>query len=258
MNKLNNIKFNNESFPKTIDILNSSPIYDAKEKKYKINLIKKLLKKKDAKIIAHYYTHEDIQEVAELTGGKVSDSLEMAKFGANQSSKMLIVAGVRFMGETAKILNPEKKVLMPTLDAECSLDLNCPASGLLEFSKKYPDRENVKRLVKNFNPKKVYEILPTSEYTAYSENKGEKLAFCTTTKKYNNNLISPETLLFVGIHELSHIATKSVGHKPEFWSNFKFLLQNAKEAKIHQPIDYAKKPQKYCGMTISDNPYYDY
>ena len=70
MNKLNNIKFNNESFPKTIDILNSSPVYDAKTKKYKINLIKKLLKEKDAKIIAHYYTHEDIQEVAELTGGK--------------------------------------------------------------------------------------------------------------------------------------------------------------------------------------------
>ena len=143
MNKLDNIKFNNEPFPKTIDILNSSPTYDAKTKEYKINLIKELLNKKDAKIVAHYYTHEDIQEVAELTGGNVSDSLEMAKFGANQSSKMLIVAGVRFMGETAKILNPEKKILMPTLDAECSLDLNCPASELLEFSKKYPDREIV-------------------------------------------------------------------------------------------------------------------
>ena len=78
-----------------------------------IDLIKKLLKEKDAKIIAHYYTHEDVQEVAEITGGNVSDSLEMAKFGASQSSKMLIVAGVRFMGETAKILNPEKKILMP-------------------------------------------------------------------------------------------------------------------------------------------------
>ena len=130
---------------------------------------------------------------------------------------------------------------------------------LVEYvGKKYPDRENVKRLVKNFNPKKVYEILPTSEYTAYSENKGEKIAFCTTTKKYNNKLIKPDTLLFVGIHELSHIATKSIGHKPEFWSNFKFLLQNAKEAKIHEPVDYAKNPEEYCGMTISDNPYYDY
>ena len=143
MNKIDNIKFPNESFPKTIDILNSSPVYDAKTKDDKIDLIKKLLKEKDAKIIAHYYTHEDVQEVAELTGGNVSDSLEMAKFGASQSSKTLIVAGVRFMGETAKILNPEKKILMPTLDAECSLDLNCPAPKLLEFRNLYPDRELV-------------------------------------------------------------------------------------------------------------------
>ena len=143
MNKLNNVKLSNESFPKTIDILNSSPSYNADIKKDKIELIKKLLIEKDAKIIAHYYTHEDIQEVAELTDGNVSDSLEMAKFGAMQSSKILIVAGVRFMGETAKILNPEKKILMPTLKAECSLDLNCAAPKLLEFSKLYPDREIV-------------------------------------------------------------------------------------------------------------------
>ena len=110
---MNNIKILNDSFPRTIDVLNSSPVYDPKIRKEKINLLKKLLLEKDAKIIAHYYTHEDIQEVAEITGGNVSDSLEMAKFGANQSSKMLIVAGVRFMGETAKILNPEKKILMP-------------------------------------------------------------------------------------------------------------------------------------------------
>ena len=143
MNKIDNIKLPNESFPKTIDILNSSPVYDTKTKGDKIDLIKKLLKEKDAKIIAHYYTHEDVQEVAELTGGNVSDSLEMAKFGASQSSRTLIVAGVRFMGETAKILNPEKKILMPTLDAECSLDLNCPAPKLLEFRNLYPDRELV-------------------------------------------------------------------------------------------------------------------
>ena len=143
MSKFNNLKFQNESFPKTSDVLNNSPAYNEKKKADKINLIKKLLKEKDAKIIAHYYTHEDIQEVAELTGGNVSDSLEMAKFGASQSSKTLVVAGVRFMGETAKILNPEKKILMPTLDAECSLDLNCPAPELLKFRQKYPDRQLV-------------------------------------------------------------------------------------------------------------------
>jgi hypothetical protein len=123
---------------------------------------------------------------------------------------------------------------------------------------KYPDKENVKRLVKGFNPKKIMETLPTSSYTAYSENKGEKLAFCLNVKKKDNNvLIDESTLLFVAIHELSHIMTKSIGHKSEFWDNFKFLLENAKDAGIHNPVDYKKKPKEYCGMKIHDNPYYD-
>jgi len=122
---------------------------------------------------------------------------------------------------------------------------------------KFPDRENVKRLVDGFNPKKINEILPTSSYTAYSENKGEKLAFCTTTTKKGNTLIDDNTLTFVGIHEIAHIMTKSIGHTKEFWNNFKFLLQNAAEIGVYTPIDYKRKPKKYCGMKITDNPYYD-
>ena len=120
--------------------------------------------------------------------------------------------------------------------------------------KKDPD---VQRLVKNFNPKKISETLPTSELTAYSENKGEKLAFCLSKSKNSATLIDVNTLTFVSIHELAHIMTKSIGHKQEFWQNFKFLLENAKEAKIYKPEDYKKKPKGYCGMTITDNPYYD-
>lgn len=123
---------------------------------------------------------------------------------------------------------------------------------------KYPDKDNVKRLVNGFQPKKIMETLPTSEYTAYSENKGEKLAFCLNREKQDNDhLIDENTLLFVAIHELSHIATKSIGHKTEFWDNFKFLLAEAKEAGIHEPVDYKKKPTTYCSMNIRDNPYYD-
>jgi hypothetical protein len=122
---------------------------------------------------------------------------------------------------------------------------------------KFPDDERVKRLVEGFNPKKISETLPTSELTAYSENKGEKIAFCLNTKKDGDKLIDINTLTFVALHELSHIMTKSIGHKQEFWENFKFLLTNAKEANIYQPVDYKKKPQEYCGMTINDNPYYD-
>jgi|TARA_B110000858_G_scaffold196978_1_gene257187 hypothetical protein len=125
------------------------------------------------------------------------------------------------------------------------------------MGEEFPKRDNVKRLVKNFNPKKVTETLPTSSYTAYSENKGEKLAFCTTTTKEGDNLIDENTLTFVGIHEIAHIMTKSVGHTSEFWKNFKFLLQNAIKIKLYKPIDYKKNPVNYCGMKIHDNPYYD-
>lgn len=124
-------------------------------------------------------------------------------------------------------------------------------------AKKYPDDEDVQRLKKNFNPTRISETLPTSEHTAYSENKGEKIAFCLNTTKEGNKLIDLNTLTFVAIHELSHVMTKSEGHKQVFWQNFKFLLENAKESKIYQPVDYKKKPQEYCGMKITDNPYYD-
>uniref|UniRef100_A0A6C0EEZ3 WLM domain-containing protein n=1 Tax=viral metagenome TaxID=1070528 RepID=A0A6C0EEZ3_9ZZZZ len=125
-------------------------------------------------------------------------------------------------------------------------------------NEKYPNDPKVQRLVKGFNPKKISETLPNSELTAYSENKGEKIAFCLNKKKEdNNNLIDINTLTFVAIHELSHIMTVSIGHKQEFWQNFKFLLENAKTAGIYDPVDYKKKPKEYCGMTISDNPFYD-
>lgn len=124
--------------------------------------------------------------------------------------------------------------------------------------KKYPNRENVKRLVNGFNPKQIYETLPTSEYTAYSQNKGEKIAFCLDTEKNGGKLIDINTLIFVAIHELSHVACESVGHTNEFWLDFKFLLEESKLLGIYHPVDYKKKPQKYCGMIINDNPYYDY
>ncbi len=104
------------------------------------NRIKQLLQQRDAVLVAHYYTDPEIQALAEETGGCVSDSLEMARFGNQHSAKTLIVAGVKFMGETAKILTPEKTVLMPTLEATCSLDLGCPADEFAAFCDAHPDR----------------------------------------------------------------------------------------------------------------------
>ena len=124
-------------------------------------------------------------------------------------------------------------------------------------AKKFPDDEKVQRMVQKFNPTKISETLPTSEFTAYSENKGEKLAFCLNKEKNGTKLIDINTLTFVAIHELAHIMTLSEGHKQEFWQNFKFLLEQAKAANIYDPVDYKKNPEPYCGMDISDNPYYD-
>jgi hypothetical protein len=129
---------------------------------------------------------------------------------------------------------------------------------LVEYMKeKHPTDPRVIKLVKGFNPKSINETLPTSELTAYSENKGEKLAFCLNTTKTGDKLIDIDTLTFVAIHELSHIMTTSIGHKQDFWQNFKYLLENAKAANIYQPVNYKKEPKEYCGMTIHDNPYYD-
>jgi hypothetical protein len=125
------------------------------------------------------------------------------------------------------------------------------------LKEKQPDDERTQRLVMGFNPTKISETLPTSELTAFSENKGEKIAFCLNKKKNGNKLIDINTLTFVALHELSHVATKSVGHGQEFWQNFKWVLQNAKEAGIYSPIDYKQSPEEYCGMNINDNPYYD-
>ena len=148
----------------------------------------------------------------------------------------------------------EKLELAANLLAEVTQKMK---NMVLYMKEKHPDDPRSKRLVEGFNPKKISETVPTSELTAYSENKGEKIAFCLNTTKEGNRLIDINTLTFVALHELSHIMTESIGHKQEFWQNFKFLLQNAKEAGVYDPVDYKKKPKEYCGMKINDNPYFD-
>jgi len=126
--------------PKTADVLACVPRLTAADRERLIGQIQRQLRVRDAVLVAHYYVHEDLQRLAEQTGGLVADSLEMARFGHDHPASTLVVAGVRFMGETAKILNPEKRVLMPTLAAECSLDLGCPAERFIPFCDAHPDR----------------------------------------------------------------------------------------------------------------------
>lgn len=120
-------------FPAKPKPLNNDEKAEYKEK------IKQLLKEKNAVLVAHYYTDPEIQALAEETGGCVADSLEMARFGNQHPAEILIVAGVKFMGETAKILTPEKTVLMPDLAATCSLDLGCPIKEFSAFCDEHPD-----------------------------------------------------------------------------------------------------------------------
>ncbi len=115
-------------------------VLDDDERKMISSRIKTLLKQQNAVIVAHYYTDPDLQILADATGGYVSDSLDMARFGHESDADTLVVCGVKFMGETAKILNPEKRVLMPDLEANCSLDIGCPADAFSAFCDEHPDR----------------------------------------------------------------------------------------------------------------------
>lgn len=133
-------EFTGFAVPSTLEVESHKPRLDDAEKARVIARIKALLVERDAVLVAHYYTDADIQRLAEETGGCVADSLEMARFGAEHPASTLMVAGVRFMGETAKILSPDKRVLMPTLEAECSLDLSCPAGPFSAFCDAHPDR----------------------------------------------------------------------------------------------------------------------
>ncbi len=128
------------NYPRTEDVLKAHPVLSQEEHDVLVGDIKRLLKEQNAVLVAHYYTDTELQKIADDTGGCVSDSLEMARFGHEHSAETLVVAGVRFMGETAKILSPEKRVIMPTLEATCSLDEGCPIDEFDAFCNEHPDR----------------------------------------------------------------------------------------------------------------------
>ena len=126
--------------PDAATVARIAPELDNDERESLRERAKQLLKQKDAVLVAHYYTDPDLQMLADETGGHVADSLDMARFSHQHSASTVVVCGVRFMGETAKILNPEKRVLVPEMQATCSLDLGCPAGAFSDLCDEYPDR----------------------------------------------------------------------------------------------------------------------
>lgn len=178
MNNLNKIPIQVESpllKPGSIQ----APVYTNEERIKLRNKIIRLLQERDAVLVAHYYTDAEIQKITEETGGKVADSLEMARFGNKHAANTLVVAGVRFMGETAKILNPEKTVIMPTLQAECSLDISAPIETFGAYCDSYPERTVVVYANTSAAVKAKADWVVTSSNAVaivkYLHNKGEKI-----------------------------------------------------------------------------------
>jgi hypothetical protein len=122
---------------------------------------------------------------------------------------------------------------------------------------KYPDDERVQFMHHNFNADAISESLPYAGYTSYSVNKGEKINFCVRQRDSTNSLVDNNTIMFVALHELAHLMTKSIGHEQEFWDNMEFLLKNIMESNLNiiNYVPYHKKPQEYCGTSITDTPY---
>jgi predicted metal-dependent hydrolase len=119
---------------------------------------------------------------------------------------------------------------------------------------KYPNDESVIRMNEKFNPDNITESGKNNQYTSYSVNKGEKLVFCIRQKDENETIVDENTLTFVAIHELAHIMTKSVGHTPEFWTNFKRLLNDAINNNLYTKENYSSNPKEYCGIKVTDSP----
>ena len=165
------------------------------EKQFYKEKIKKLLKEKNAVLIAHYYVDAEIQKLAEETGGMLGDSLAMAKFGKAHPAKTIVVAGVRFMGESAKILSPEKKVIMPTLEAECSLDISCQEDEFKAFIAKHPHRTVVVYVNTSARIKACADWTVTSsnalEICDHLDSQGEKILWAPD--KYLGRYIQKQT-----------------------------------------------------------------
>ena len=120
--------------------------------------------------------------------------------------------------------------------------------------KEFPEDSRVQRLLRRFNPNNIMETDGNSNYTSYSVNKGEKMVLCLRKRDGSNKLIDLNTIMFVTLHEYSHIMTKSIGHTDEFWDNFKFILRNAIKLGIYDCVDYTNNPQKYCGIEVNSSP----
>jgi predicted metal-dependent hydrolase len=160
-------------------------------------------------------------------------------------------------GRTYKVRDMEDKQEAADMLAKIRLKLTTLTDNLLQ---KYPDKPQIKMIVKNFrnDPNRFLEATPDAQHTSYSVNKGESIHLCLRQREaMNESIVQENVMMFVSIHELAHICTESIGHGPDFWNNMGFLLKEAEGMGLYQYTDFKSQPVSYCGMKISDSPRYD-
>jgi hypothetical protein len=167
-----------------------------------------------------------------------------------------------FMGDLESVksgIDGKQYMVRGLPDKQQAADLLAQIRGNLmklqeHLNKLSPDDKRTQQINRNFNGDNMRESIEKSNTTSYSINKGEKIIFCLRSRDVEEKLADINTMMFVAIHEFAHIGTKSIGHTPEFWENFKWILQEAINIGIYKEVDYKSKPQDYCGMKITGSP----
>jgi predicted metal-dependent hydrolase len=192
------------------------------------------------------------QEAADLLGAIAVKLEKLVNIISNSGYEVIYNKYMKPAVDKETINNTEKK------DTEKDT-INGTDGGTSEGDKltnniKNKLKEDIERLRKNFNPDAFSETTPDAKYTSYSVNKGEKIVFCLRDKKEGETLVKENIMTFVSIHELAHLMTKSIGHEPEFWANFKLLLKISIDNGLYKNVDFNSTPKPYCGIQITDTP----
>lgn len=170
---------------------------------------------------------------------KQSQNNEVVYVKANHNGKSYLVRNVKDKQEAAELL------------AQISSNLQLLVDHVYEND---GDRDGATRMKRKFNQNNISESEPNTKYTSYSVNKGEKIVFCLRSKDDKQELSDLNLMMFVAIHELAHVMTKSIGHTDEFWDNMKYLLKKAMKLNIYKRHDFKNKPRSYCGTKITESP----
>jgi predicted metal-dependent hydrolase len=187
----------------------------------------------------------------------MSNLIQSLLGGIFPSSYPLVPVTSTVDGRTYKVRDLSDKQNAANLLAKLRLKLSTLCDNL---EKKYPDKAQVKQIARNFraDPDRFLEATPDAQHTSYSVNKGEAIHLCLRQRQtHDESLVQENVMMFVALHELAHICTKDIGHTPDFWNNFGWLLKEAEAMGLYTYTDFQAQPVSYCGMSITDSPRYD-